>query len=144
MRRSKLPAAWLVAVDFSPASLRALDATLDWAPPEADITVVHVVDTDLALRVDAAGGASATDAIARMRSRAERELALLADSRRGRRFETMLVEGAPFAEIGKIASDLACDVIVIGARGTSPQDFLFGSTAEKVLRSARQPVLCIP
>ncbi|MGH7856953.1 MAG: hypothetical protein ACREQY_06435 [Candidatus Binatia bacterium] len=32
MARMKAPAAYLVAVDFSPASLRALDAALEWAP----------------------------------------------------------------------------------------------------------------
>ena len=47
----------------------------------------------------------------------------------------------------KIARDLDLPMIVIGMRGrTSPPDeeVLFGSTAEKVLRGARVPVLCVP
>ena len=37
-------------------------------------------------------------------------------------------------------------MIVMGVRGrsTGAEELLFGSTAEKVLRGARVPVLCVP
>jgi len=37
-------------------------------------------------------------------------------------------------------------MIVMGVRGrsTPPEEMLFGSTAEKVLRGSRVPVLCVP
>jgi nucleotide-binding universal stress UspA family protein len=58
----------------------------------------------------------------------------------------MIVEGIPFVEIVKIANDLDCDLVVMGMHRSQPgpTEVLFGSTAEKVLRAARRPVLCVP
>jgi nucleotide-binding universal stress UspA family protein len=58
----------------------------------------------------------------------------------------MIVIGIPFAEILKIARDLDLPMIVMGVKGrsTPPEEVLFGSTAEKVLRGSRVPVLCVP
>jgi nucleotide-binding universal stress UspA family protein len=138
-----VPNAMLVAVDFSPASLRALDVALSWRSAEADVTVLHVVDTALAARVHELGICSLAEATARQRARAEQELAVLA--KRGR-FDPMIVEGVPFAEVIKVAADLECDLIVVGIRGAGPglNQLLFGSTAEKILRGASQAALCIP
>jgi nucleotide-binding universal stress UspA family protein len=49
-------------------------------------------------------------------------------------------------EILKIARDLDLPLIVMGIRGQSmpAEELLFGSTAEKVLRGTRVPVLCVP
>jgi nucleotide-binding universal stress UspA family protein len=60
--------------------------------------------------------------------------------------ERMIVVGIPFVEILKIARDLDLPMIVMGVRGRSspPEEVLFGSTAEKVLRGTRVPVLCVP
>jgi nucleotide-binding universal stress UspA family protein len=137
------PNALLVAVDFSPASLRALDVALGWRGAGADVTVLHVVDTALAARVHDLAICSLAEATTRQRARAERELAALA--KRGR-FEPMIVEGEPFTEIIKVAADLECDLIVVGIRGVGRglDRLLFGSTAEKILRGASQAVLCIP
>jgi len=130
------PGAVLVAVDFSACSRRALETAIAWYAPEADITVVNVVDVDLARRLEATGICSSAEAVTRMRARAERELDDIERS----------VEGVPFAEIIKIAGDLDCDLIVIGSRSADVgiEEILFGSTAEKVLRGARVPVLCVP
>jgi nucleotide-binding universal stress UspA family protein len=58
----------------------------------------------------------------------------------------MIVVGSPFVEILKITRDLDLPMIVMGVRGrsTPPEEILFGSTAEKVLRGSRVPVLCVP
>ena len=60
--------------------------------------------------------------------------------------EKMIVIGLPFVEILKIARDLDLPMIVMGIRGqsTPAEEILFGSTAEKVLRGTRVPVLCVP
>ena len=60
--------------------------------------------------------------------------------------ERMVVIGVPFVEILKIARDLDLPMIVMGMRGRAlpPEEVLFGSTAEKVLRGSRVPVLCVP
>ena len=78
--------------------------------------------------------------------RAEDEIAGLVADRAAERVETMVVVGEPFVEIVKIANDLDCDLIVIGIHGSGGRikDLLFGGTAEKVLRGASRPVLCVP
>ena len=60
--------------------------------------------------------------------------------------EKMIVVGLPFVEILKIARDLDLPMIVMGVRGRSipAEELLFGSTAERVLRGSRVPVLCVP
>ncbi|HSD10880.1 MAG TPA: universal stress protein [Candidatus Binatia bacterium] len=139
------PAAVLVAVDLSACSRRALEAAIAWYSPVAEITAIHVVDVDLARRLDSMGVCSYAQAVTRMRTRAEGELDDIERSVAGK-FERMVVEGVPFAEIIKIAGDLECDLIVIGSRSAEGgiEELLFGSTAEKVLRGARVPVLCVP
>lgn len=146
MNGSQFPDALLIAVDFSPCSLRALDTALKWRRTSTEVTVVHVVDTDLARRMERTGVATYAEAVAKMRARAEQELAWLKADRGKGAFETMVVEGTPFVEIVKIAADLECDLIVMGSHAatTGLDQLLFGSTAEKVLRGARQPVLCVP
>jgi len=59
-------------------------------------------------------------------------------------FETALTTGVPFEEILHMAKERAADLIVIGTHGRTGLDHLiFGSTAERVVRSALCPVLTI-
>ena len=61
--------------------------------------------------------------------------------------DSMIVVGKPFAEILRVALDLDFQMMVLGIHGSRKGSFeqlLFGSTAEKVLRAARIPVLCVP
>ena len=85
---------------------------------------------------------------ARMRERAEADFStMLAGLETGSvEIERMVVIGVPFVEILKIARDLDLPMIVMGMRGRAlpPEEVLFGSTAEKVLRGSRVPVLCVP
>ena len=134
-----------MAVDFSPASLRALESALGWRREESDVIALHVIDTDFAERMEATGVCARAEAISRMRERAESEFARLDSDGPSGAFDPMVVEGVPFVEIPKIAADLACDLIVMGTHGGSPlRELVFGSTAQRVLLAARKPVLCIP
>jgi len=60
--------------------------------------------------------------------------------------EAVVAWGVPFEEIVRKAADVSSSLIVLGTMGRSAdlQRALFGSTAEKVLRSAPCPVLCVP
>src|SRR4030095_5362964 len=60
--------------------------------------------------------------------------------------ETMLAWGHPYEVILKKASESDISLIVLGTAGRSAdlERALFGSTAEKVLRAAPCPVLCVP
>ncbi|MBI3782289.1 MAG: universal stress protein [Deltaproteobacteria bacterium] len=139
------PEALLVAVDFSSCSHRALATALSWQSDEAEVTVLHVIDGELARSIETAGFGTYAEIVAKMRSAAEQRLAAI-KSDAPHRFETMVVEGMPFAEIVRIANDLDCDLIVMGTHGGSARvtQILFGNTAEKVVRASRCPVLCVP
>ena len=138
----------LVPVDFSPASLNAVRVAVGVAEPDGDLTLLHVIDEDFVNDAVAAALGSGDDITARLREQAETSFANLLEGieTRGVNVERMIVVGVPFVEILKIARDLDLPMIVMGMRGrsTPPQEVLFGSTAEKVLRGARVPVLCVP
>lgn len=145
MNRSGNLGAILVPTDFSPEAVRALDLALALRAPDGEVTLLHVLDTELASRVAKLGIAPHEEALAKMRARSDEEASWLAKEKGGG-FDVMVVEGVPFVEILKIASDLDVDMIAMGTRGASTEmkDILFGGTAEKVLRAARCPVLCVP
>ncbi len=138
----------LVPVDFSPCSINAIRAAIEIAKPRGDITLLHVIDEHFIKEAVAAGFGSTEEITTKLRERAENDFsAALEEIEAGEvNIEKMVVVGTPFVEILKIARDLDLPMIVMGVRGraTPPAEVLFGSTAEKVLRGARVPVLCIP
>ncbi len=138
----------LVPVDFSATSLNAVRAALKIAEPGGDVTLLHVIDEHFVRDAVAAGMGASEEITEKMRRLAEAEFeqAMGGVETEGVNVERMIVVGIPFVEILKIARDLDLPLIVMGVRGraTPPEEFLFGSTAEKVLRGARVPVLCVP
>ena len=138
----------LVPVDFSPCFLNALRVALGMANPDGDITLLHVIDEHFIEDAVAASLGTSEDIRERLRQRAESNFdAMLEGLDVGKiDLEKMIVVGQPFVEILKITRDLDLPMIVMGVRGrsTPPEELLFGSTAEKVLRGSRVPVLCVP
>jgi nucleotide-binding universal stress UspA family protein len=139
----------LVPVDFSPTSINAVRVAVGLASPGGDLTLLHVIDRDFVEDAVAAGMGSSDEITARLREQAESNFASALEGveTNDANVERMVVVGIPFVEILKIARDLDLPMIVMGTRGRSTQeaeDLLFGSTAEKVLRGTRVPVLCVP
>ena len=138
----------LVPIDFSPCSVNALRVAVGMAAPEGDLTLLHVVDEEFVQAAVAAGMGSTDEIIARLKEQAENNFTLILEGLETGQVtvEKMIVVGLPFVEILKIARDLDLPMIVMGIRGqsTSAEELLFGSTAEKVLRGTRVPVLCVP
>ena len=59
-------------------------------------------------------------------------------------YETAIVAGIPYQEILKKADDENISLIVMGTQGRKGIDhLLFGSTAERVVRNARCPVMTV-
>jgi nucleotide-binding universal stress UspA family protein len=147
------PQALLVAMDFSQTAVRAFDLALKWYP-DADITALHVIDTEFAAQAAAAGLGTREDVIAKLRTRAAEEFVWLTQEKGAERFDSMIVEGVPFVELVKIAKDLEVDLLLMGSdragasastsAGARIDELLFGGTAEKVLRACPCPVLCVP
>jgi nucleotide-binding universal stress UspA family protein len=139
----------LVPVDFSPNSLDALNFALSLVEPDGEICLLHVLDADFIARVIEEGFSESEAATSKLRREAETRLQEwingVAEPRP--RLEPMVVIGKPFAEILRVAGDLYYSVIVMGKRGRRQGDIeeiLFGSTAEKVLRATRIPVVFVP
>ena len=138
----------LVPVDFSPTSINAVRVAVGIAAPDGDITLLHVIDEHFVEDAVAAGLGRSEELTERLRQQAESNFnSALEGIETGEvNVARMVVVGAPFVEILKIARDLDLPMIVMGVRGrsTPPEEVLFGSTAEKVLRGTRVPVLCVP
>lgn len=138
----------LVPVDFSSCSANAVRVALGITTPDGDITLLHVIDQNFIDDAVAASLGTADEITTRLRERAEADFVTLLDGLEAGTvdIERMIVVGVPFVEILKIARDLDLPMIVMGVSGrsTPPEEILFGSTAEKVLRGARIPVLCVP
>ena len=144
-KAAALPGSILVALDFSQSARRALELALTWVP-NGEITALHVVDTAFAARVEATGLATRADVLARLRQRATEDFGWLAQEKGAARYDVMVVEGVPFVEIVKIASDLDVDMIMMGKHHPPARvdDLLGGGTTERVLRACRCPVVCVP
>lgn len=68
---------------------------------------------------------------------------LLSDSERS--IEIVMRKGSPTKEIVRLADELPADLVVLGTHGRSGFERLFlGSVTEKVLRTARVPVMTVP
>ena len=138
----------LVPIDFSPNSINAVRVAVGIASPDGDITLLHVIDQHFIEDAVASAFGSSEEITARLRAQAEANFSnALEGVETGEvNVERMVVVGVPFVEILKIARDLDFPMIVMGVRGrsTGAEELLFGSTAEKVLRGTRIPVLCVP
>ena len=138
----------LVPVDFSECSVNAVRAAVGVGAPDGEITLLHVINEHFIDDAVAAGLGTSEEIMARLRERAETDFSIMLEGLETGEVKVaqMIVIGIPFVEILKIARDLDLPMIVMGIRGrsTPPEEVLFGSTAEKVLRGSRVPVLCVP
>lgn len=138
----------LVPVDFSPCSVNALRVAIGMAAPEGDVTLLHVIDQQFIDDAVAASLGTSEEIRNRLKEQAEAGFSSMLEQIDAGQvtIEKMIVIGLPFVEILKIARDLDLPMIIMGVRGrsTPPEELLFGSTAERVLRGSRVPVLCVP
>ena len=143
----------LVPVDFSPCSDEAFRVACQLARLcGAAVLVLHVIDTNALAAFNRLGLlAVPSDALQRRRLRHHARLnvrqLLESKTAEGVKVSRVIVEGVPFAEIAKVARTGNIDVVVIGSyggRSGSVDKIFFGSTAEKVVRTAGCPVLTVP
>ena len=138
----------LVPVDFSPCSVNALRVAIGMAGPDGNLTLLHAIDEQFVSDAVSAALGTAEEIRSRLREQAEANFTNILEGLETEQvnIERMIVVGAPFLEILKIARDLDLPMIVMGVKGrsTPPEEILFGSTAEKVLRGSRVPVLVMP
>jgi nucleotide-binding universal stress UspA family protein len=138
----------LCAVDFSDASLKALEYALALAKEaDAELMLMHVVEglpnlphweqpTNPSileyLRL------SEEHALSRLRS------VIPPDARTWCRPQELIMTGKPYEEILRVSREQDVHLIVIGVHGRNPVDLMFfGSTTNHVIRTATCPVLTL-
>ena len=143
----------LIPVDFSPCSREAFIVGLGLARLfQARVILLHVIDTKSLESLNALGLAKPSEENAqrkRLRHRAGRlARALLAlPEAKGVKITRVLTEGNPFVEIARMTRTENIDLVVMGSYGGQTSDItriFFGSTVEKVVRTVRCSVLCVP
>jgi nucleotide-binding universal stress UspA family protein len=151
-KTGKAAAGWiLVGVDFSPPARQALIRARSLARErDVPLLVLHVIDVPGLDEIAQLAGIDAGDLrerlVAERRRRLSGELLDLNEGGGGANLEPALAWGRPFEQILRKASEHSVELIVLGTSGRSAdlERALFGSTAEKVLRAAPCPVLCVP
>jgi len=120
---------------------------------QAELLLLHVIDTSALAAFNRLGLlAVPSDAQAqkrRLRHHARLNTRRLLESEmvKGVKVTRVLADGVPFVEIGKMVRVEKINLVVLGSyggRAGSVDKIFFGSTAERVVRTAGCPVLTVP
>jgi len=138
----------LVPTDFSANAWTAFEhACLMTDGDEAEIVVMHAVSPSIVSQLAQLGFGDHDTILKRLKQVALEQLKRYSDASNGYvNVDTLVCEGEPFLEIIRKAEDFAVDAIIMSKFGErSPANaILFGSTAEKVIRASRKPVIVLP
>jgi nucleotide-binding universal stress UspA family protein len=136
-----------VAVDFGRSSDRVIEQGLARAPGSGDqVTLIHVVrGFSTAARPHLAGYGVVPYHDEWIREARQRLRAVASSRRVGAPVDVRVVSGDTTTEINRLVDAIGADVIVVGVprRGVVSRAF-FGTTAARMLRTARVPVLAVP
>ena len=137
----------LFATDFSENSDHAFDYAYTLARNfNARLIVIHVINEPVDLRGFYVPHISFEKLEKEIEDGAEKMMEKFCRSRMldFSNYETFIVAGVPYEEILKKAGEEKTSLIVLGTQGRSGIDhFLFGSTAERVVRKAACPVMTV-
>lgn len=143
----------LLATDGSESAQRAADylKAMTGVLPACEVVVLHVVRPLTYWFVPSETGMVASGEIMSQLLETAREEGRATVNRVAEMFEGrcrvrgLIAEGEPAAEIVQVAEAEDVDIIVMGTRGMSQlQGLLLGSVTDRVLQSARRPVLVVP
>lgn len=140
----------LCPTDFSDASYKALELACSYADHfAADLILLHVVEpipTAVAGGPEPVAAFDITSYEEHLMEINEEHIKKVVNERTpdSINVKPIVVRGAPADEILRIASEEEADLTVIAAKGHSTvRELLFGSTAEKVIRHSKNPVLTV-
>ena len=138
----------LVPVDFSEPARRALAWAFDYAArAPCELHLLHVVEDHLGDSLSGLARQRMAAELGAIAAAAEAELERMLPDPEERAAVPVVrhvTHGKPAPEILRIADKLGAEMIVMGAHGRSGLDrLLIGSVAEKIVRGARCPVVCV-
>lgn len=138
----------LVPTDFSEHSWSAFQhARLLVDGQESEIVVVHAIDPSIVNQMVEMGLGDHDAVLKSMRENSNERLKPYSEvSDESTNVDVLVCEGVPFFEIVRKAQDFAVDAIVMSKLGqrNEANSLLFGSTAEKVIRTSKKPVIVLP
>jgi universal stress protein A len=137
----------LVATDFSPNSEQACEYALELAKKfNSSLFVLHVINEPVDLRGFYVPHISFDELEKEIEKGAENMLEKLCNTAFAGygNYEKAVTSGVPYEEILRKATEINASMIVLGTHGRQGLDHLiFGSTAERVVRTAPCPVLTV-
>lgn len=137
----------LVAIDFSETSIAALRAAEDIArfTPKAELHLVYAFVPAVSIGTRELGATSQLGIAEDLdKVRDDLDKLIAPATRAAARVTSHLAVGAPAKIIVQLASDISADLVVVGTHGRTGFDrLMFGSVAEKVVRTAPCPVLTV-
>lgn len=137
----------LYATDFSESSVPACDYALTLATlAGAQVHVLHVIGefADSRKSMIQAEAMALLEREVEMQALKEMQVFCKEKFDGAIAYTSEVVMGIPFQEISKKASELAVDLIVVGTHGrTGVEHVIVGSTAERLVRRSRIPVLTV-
>jgi nucleotide-binding universal stress UspA family protein len=137
----------LTAIDFSENSSYAFEYALTLAKQfNSELTIVHVINEPVDLRGFYVPHISFEQLEREIEAGAVNMMEKFCNERLAgfSAYKTAIVTGIPYEEITRKAQEIGAALIVLGTHGRTGLDHLiFGSTAERVVRSAACPVLTI-
>ncbi len=137
----------LTAIDFSENSDCAFEYALTLATQfNAELTIIHVINEPVDLRGFYVPHISFEQLEKEIEEGAVTMMEAFCNSKLGTftNYKSTIVTGIPYDEITATAAKLDASLIVMGTHGRTGLDhLLFGSTAERVVRSAPCPVLTV-
>jgi nucleotide-binding universal stress UspA family protein len=137
----------LFATDFSEISEYAFDYAFSMAKKfNSRLIVMHVINEPVDLRGFYVPHISFDSLEQEISEAAEKMMAKFCAAKilDYSNFETLIVSGLPYEEILKKAEEEPVALVVMGTHGRAGIDhFLFGSTAERVVRRAKCAVMTI-
>ena len=137
----------LFATDFSDNSEHAFDYALTLATRfDSRLIIIHVINEPVDLRGFYVPHVSFDSLEKEIEEGAEKMMSKFCRARVKdfTNVKTLTVSGIPYEEILRKADEEKASLIVMGTQGRKGIDhFLFGSTAERVVRNATCPVMTI-
>lgn len=132
----------LVAVDFSETSTRAAQWVCKRFAPDAELTLVHVIDLPRRPPFASADMPSNEDIEATAREFATTHMHELATYLTSGVVRLDIRVGKPYEEIARVAIETRANLVVIGPHGDRPRRSRFlGTTADHIARTCPVPVL---
>ncbi len=137
----------LTAIDFSENSELAFDYAITMATQfNSELTIMHVINEPIDLRGFYVPHISFEQLEREIEEGAAKMMETFCSTKLGSftNYKSVLVSGIPYEEITRKAEEIGASLIILGTHGRTGLDhILFGSTAERVVRSAACPVMTI-